>query len=593
MASHRSPVAASAAGAWLLIVIAGAVSGRTQQVFRTGTTLVPIDLHAVDRDGKPVTDLTLGDFTILEDGVPQTIRHFAKQELTAGANGSEAAVSVAASPLTDPSAPPPQTSRVFLIVLGRGRLTVPNAGLDGISHLLRDRLLPQDRAALLAYNRATDFTTDHASLAAIVDRYKRGHESVEVTLAMYFGGLAGLYRPPGIPRELQPEIDRLFGDVTPRTMPDGVTRIDAAEAAHQRRVREALLGGETNSDTSEFDAFDRAEADAEGVPFDTYVSARSMDAVDLGNLQTGVDYLRRFAGEKHLVYLACGGLTLPDISVLAHEASQARVAIDVIHTCGIGFGGGTMGPRVGPRVGSSAAPWDAYVSRGTSVFSAQDARELARETGGTFYANQHRWAAQDIDAMDRATRVQYTIGYYSTRADADERYRHIEVRVDRPGVTLLYRRGYFDTPPPRSSSPREELSYVRIARAFEYEKPIGDLAVTAHARRATNDATDVPEIQVDLTIAPERVTFATVDGRHVASVEVAVFLLDGADHAIDQVWQRLELNLRDETYARTMASGLTHHTAFGRADDARAIKVVVYDYAADLVGSAVAPLDKQ
>jgi VWFA-related protein len=593
MASPRSPVAVYGACALLLIiVVAGTVRGRARQVFRAGTTLVPIDLHAVDRDGKPVTDLGPGEFTILEDGVPQRIQHFARQELKADtrrADGGGASTAL----IADPSAPPPQTSRVFLIVLGRGRLTIPNAGLDGISHLLRDRLLPQDRAALLAYNRATDFTTDHASLAAVVDRYKRGHESIEVKLAMYFSGLAALYRPPGIPTDLQPEIDRLFGGATPRTMPDGAPRVDEAEAAHQRRVKEALLGGETNGDTREFDRFDDEEAAAEGVPFDTYVSAQSMDAADVRNLQTGVDYLRRFPGEKHLLYLACGGLMTPDVSTLAREASQARVAIDVIHTCGIAFGGGSMGRQVGPRVGSSATPWDAYLGRGTSIFSAQNARELSGETGGTFYANLHRWAAQDIDAMDRATRVQYTLGYYSTRAAADGRYRRIEIRVSRPGVTLMYRHGYFDTPPPRSSSPREELSYVRIVRAFEYEKAIADLALTANTRRAPNDVTGRPEIQVDVTIAPEHVTFATVDGRHVASVEVAVFLLDGADRAIDQIWQRLELNLRDETYARTMASGLTHHASFGRSDEARRVKVVVYDYAADLVGSAVAPLDKQ
>jgi hypothetical protein len=375
-------------------------------------------------------------------------------------------------------------------------------------------------------------------------------------------------------------------------MPDGTLRVDAAEAAHQRRVKEALLGGEANGDTREFDRFDAEEANADNLPFDTYVSAQSMDAADVRNLQTGVDYLRRFPGEKHLLYLACGGLMTPDVSTLAHEASQARVAIDVIHTCGIDFSFGSS-RQVGPRVGPSGSAWDAYIGRGTSVFSAQNARELAGETGGTFYANQHRWAAQDVDALDRATRVQYAIGYYSTHAASDGRYRHIDVRVDRPGVTLMYRHGYFDTPPPRSFGPREELSYVRIARAFEYEKPIGDLAVTAHARRAPNDTTGVPGIQVDLTIAPEHVTFATVDGRHVASVEVAVFLLDDANRPIDQVWQRLELNLRDDTYARTMASGLTHQASFGRADEARSIKVVVYDYAADLVGSAVAPLDKQ
>lgn len=42
-------------------------------------TMVPIDVRAFDRCGKPVTDLAAGDFEIFEDGVPQRIAHFSTQ----------------------------------------------------------------------------------------------------------------------------------------------------------------------------------------------------------------------------------------------------------------------------------------------------------------------------------------------------------------------------------------------------------------------------------------------------------------------------------------------------------------------------------
>jgi hypothetical protein len=51
--------------------------------FRTRVTMVPIDVRVVDARGNPITDLTAGDFTILENGVPQPIRHFSTVTLTA------------------------------------------------------------------------------------------------------------------------------------------------------------------------------------------------------------------------------------------------------------------------------------------------------------------------------------------------------------------------------------------------------------------------------------------------------------------------------------------------------------------------------
>src|SRR5687767_8429222 len=51
------------------------------QVFRGRTLLVPVDVRVLDREGKPVTDLSQQDFTILENGVPQKISHFHTQAL--------------------------------------------------------------------------------------------------------------------------------------------------------------------------------------------------------------------------------------------------------------------------------------------------------------------------------------------------------------------------------------------------------------------------------------------------------------------------------------------------------------------------------
>ena len=58
----------------------------------------------------------------------------------------------------------PRNRRVFLFVLGRGRHQTASKYIDALMSFLYWQALPQDQVALQAWNRATDFTTDHALL---------------------------------------------------------------------------------------------------------------------------------------------------------------------------------------------------------------------------------------------------------------------------------------------------------------------------------------------------------------------------------------------------------------------------------------------
>jgi Ca-activated chloride channel family protein len=67
-----------------LLVVTTVEAGRfggastEQRVFRAGVDLVTFGVTAVDKRGNLVTDLAEADFEIVEDGQPQTIRHFAR-----------------------------------------------------------------------------------------------------------------------------------------------------------------------------------------------------------------------------------------------------------------------------------------------------------------------------------------------------------------------------------------------------------------------------------------------------------------------------------------------------------------------------------
>jgi len=82
--------AASIAGL-LLLVVTTAGAGRfdaapQQPTFRAGVDLVTFGVTAVDRKGSLITDLSVEDFEVLEDGKPQSVRYF-----STGLQGDEVA----------------------------------------------------------------------------------------------------------------------------------------------------------------------------------------------------------------------------------------------------------------------------------------------------------------------------------------------------------------------------------------------------------------------------------------------------------------------------------------------------------------------
>ena len=118
---------------------------------RVRVRLIPVDVAVTSNDGKPVLDLRKEDFTILENGRSQEIRHFSIQR-----------PAFEAPPAADQYHYPllrkvptlelaPRSARTFFILLGRGRHM--SKSIDALIRFVRDELLPQDCAAVFAYNR--------------------------------------------------------------------------------------------------------------------------------------------------------------------------------------------------------------------------------------------------------------------------------------------------------------------------------------------------------------------------------------------------------------------------------------------------------
>ena len=172
----------------------------------------------------------------------------------------------------------------------------------------------------------------------------------------------------------------------------------------------------------------------------------------------------------------------------------------------------------------------------------------------------------------------------------DGKYRRIEVRVNRAGVTVMTRDGYLARPSVTPLERRQALIFSRVASAAEYPEIMPDLKVSGTVQRPTSARSR--EYPVQLTIDLSRVVFEKRGTRNVASIDVAVFAVKGRTD-VGHSWQTLNLTYTDTRLAEVRATGLPHRVDITTTDTPRDFKVIVYHYDADLVGSSVMGVPKR
>ena len=571
------------------VVVVGllAVGQATQQqppVFKSRVNVVPVDVRVVDRDGKPITGLTAADFTVTEDGAPQKIVHFSFHTLEPQQDAAAAASNLEfRKPLGETVSPP--SRRIFLIVLGRGRQVGPVKGVEAAMKFIKERMLPQDQVALLAYNRATDFTSDKARLVETLQRYWKEHEWIESRLAHHFSGLAGAYADPNeIPKAIQARIDGIFkapGAVPSRTATGTGIPDQAQLSADLRKNREAMQSGEIAAQraaagvASPFDQTAIDEANLVGATsFDEYVQQSFTTNRDLENLYAGVRYLRMLDGEKHLIFISPLGLYLPRLeggNSLAAVANDSRVTIDIIHTYGTpGF---SMARGV-PQIGGGF----------NNMFAASSSRQIATLTGGQMTST--RTGETFFRRLDESTRAQYLLGYVPSNTNWDGKYRRIDVRVNVKGAQVLYRHGYLGRQETMPLDRQQYLMYTRIASALNLPRVLDDVAIEV-GEPALQGNPKERLLTTTLRIAPGAVVLKPVDGHHVGKLELIAFAADRNRRVVGELWFTIDVKLTEENYQRFQRDGNSATVQMKVSAEPRYLKVVVYDYTSDRVGSAM------
>ncbi len=562
------------------------------QVFVAKTTLVPVDVRVVDYDGKPVLGLTTADFTVTDNGVPQTISVFRP-------HGLAEAAPLEATPAAPDGASHswPEQGRVFLLLFGRGTYPPVTGTYDAAIAFVRS-LLPQDEVAVQAWNRATEFTTRHDEVVHLLTVLKAGAQEIEADLHLTQSGLAGMHGDGQPNPGIQKQIDAIFAaqaGPSSHAVADRDNPHADATAAKRREDEQALLtkdlisslgggsaGGSpgvgprsagTIDNTSHTQAGEAAVHQGEmtassllGTSFDAYIASSVQTDQDVGNLYAGIQYLRFKPGEKHIVYFSKAGVLLPsedDDESLGAWASDSRVAIDTIHTGGAG------------------ARLDQF------AFSVRALETFAEASGGQ--SLQYDYARKALTRINEATASGYELGYYVQTANDGKRH-SIKVTVNRRKIDVYYRHDYFAESPLSRTSEQRLRADARITTAAVVDRDMSDLPVSAKLTEAASKEGRV--LTVTVNVGGKRLGLTPLGGRHSGTVQLAIFCSDIKGHDARQLGEvvnrTISLSLTDDEAAQVWREGLSVTIPITMPQSPSVVRVVAYDPATDLIGSTYA-----
>jgi hypothetical protein len=309
-----------------------------------------------------------------------------------------------------------------------------------------------------------------------------------------------------------------------------------------------------------------------------FVSVTAQTLQDLGNIYAGINYLKHFEGEKHLLFFTERGLTMPRLEedvALGRAANDARVALDTVETGGIYSGWVAQEPDAMGR--PTEGNWN-------QTFAFKTLRNISEFTGGVSSIAED--GAKAMDRINDVTRATYLLGYYPTSAKWDGSYRKVQIKTSRPGVTVLYRQGYYGRKDMFAFNRRDFITNDRIRAAAGFRREINDIKLKLSAGLSRAASGQGYEMNVSLSIDPSKLAFTFVEGVHNGRISIGLFFFNENGDMIGSGTQHADLKLKDSDFKTILAKWIPYKVTVPINPGVRRVRAVVYDFKADLVGSA-------
>jgi VWFA-related protein len=420
----------------------GSGFSRTNSQQRTNVTegvrAVLVDVVIRDRRGQLVRDLTQADFEVVEDGTPQKLGSFTPM--------FDAAPAAAATAAARPAANTPSPST--------GGTTAPASDNNRpvITALVFDRLSPESQR--LAVQAAQSYLGNKEQTQTYV-----GIFGVDQALAPYAPFTRNAVQ---LRQALGKVANRSNSSYNSNQQQKAAADQTAAAASRAVASAAATAGpGTSNAMGSAGATAQLAQMESQMIS-DFAAMERDQQGYSLTNgLFAIIGALGRMPGRKSMILFSEGVAIPPAVQRLFRGVIDAanRANVSIYTMDAVGLRAVSPQAEIRDKVNEAAGFGINTAYSGTGVSEpltkgletnedvlTQDPHnglgQLSQETGGLIFDNTNN-LRQGFDRVEEDLHNYYLLGYTPSNDNYDGKFRKIEIKVNRPGVVISARKGYF------------------------------------------------------------------------------------------------------------------------------------------------------
>jgi VWFA-related protein len=295
--------------------------------------------------------------------------------------------------------------------------------------------------------------------------------------------------------------------------------------------------------------------------------------------------LEKITEKKSLLYFS-GGISRDGIENQAslraavNAAVRANLAIYSVDTRGLQAILPVGDASTGSLRGSGAYNGGALLNNMNSNFASQEVMAtLSSDTGGKAFFDSNDFAPA-FAQVQRDTSAYYAIGFHSSNPARDGKYRKLTIKVNRPGVKLEYRPGYY-APADFKHSGKEDRER-ELDEELASDLPATDMAVYLDAMyfRLDENRYYVP---VSLIVPGSQIPFVKGGDKDKATLDIIGEVIDEVKRPIGNARQTVKLSLDPSLQARQR--NIEYTTSFNLPPGKYHLKFVVRENQTGRMGS--------
>jgi VWFA-related protein len=568
--------------ALLCLPLWGSGSGQTTPAtpdsgttIRTSSDLVVVDVVASDSQQNPVRQLTAADFTVLEDGKPQAVKIFEEHR-------TQPLAPLPPGPKLDPGvftnySVAPVNGALNILLLDK-----VNTPMDAQT-VVRDQVLkylkevpPGTRIAIFSLTTELKllqgFTTNPEVLRALVEGKKGNQGASPLMNNAMEGDQAGADDPM-----YNMISDTLGNDPSAAMILENLQEFEVEQQSFQLQLR----------------------------------ARYTLDA-----LNQLARYMSVLPGRKNLIWFSgsfpisimpdpdimtaaaiqgsAGGAFTPNVFAgVASMEDEFRQTVDLLARGQVAvYPIDARGLMTAPmynatQSGSTTIRKPSGFANANTKFVEQTAEEhgtmeeMAQATGGRAFVNTNGLKEAVEKAIESGSNY-YTIAYTPTNGKWNGDYRKIQVKLDRPGVTLAYRHGYFADDPNASGHNKQaqdtkpdpgQYNALRAAMTHGGPDPTELIfAAKVLPTSAENETALVPGNQAGKKVSgpyrrfavtfaanPKEVSWTTMpDGTHRCALEFMTIVYDGNGTPINAQFNGVRASIPEARFAAVQRGNVNY-----------------------------------